>query len=206
MAVGDDEHDDNLERDAGLVRLLGIAGEEAPPPALDAAILAAARRAAHAQPQGSRSSGASQPPRVSATRRWYAPVSIAAVLVVSVSLVTVVYREQGDELIQPSPGVPAPTAARVPDSASAGVQGPKLESPGTLPHAERGDAEKRETAPAQPQFAEDNNAGRAAKLGAASREPDSPKERPAATDKAAILAQSAATAPGLRPESHTGES
>ena len=44
MAVNDNNRDDGLERDPRIARLLEAAGGEEPPAALDAAILAAARR------------------------------------------------------------------------------------------------------------------------------------------------------------------
>jgi len=51
-------------------------------------------------------------PPVRAKRNWYVPVSIAAVMVLSVSLVTLVHQEKGDELSQP------PTSGNVPQSTS----------------------------------------------------------------------------------------
>jgi len=90
----------DAERDPRLDRLYRDAAREAPPARLDAAILAAARREAHARPRS-----------LSTTlRRWHVPVSIAAVVIVSVSLVILV-REEGGEQIVPAP-VPAvaPTA------------------------------------------------------------------------------------------------
>ena len=83
MALG--PHDrGGPERDAGLDRLYRHAGEEVPRAEIDDAIRAAARKAVGARPQalGAR------------LRRWGVPVSIAAVVVVSVSLVTLM-REEG---------------------------------------------------------------------------------------------------------------
>ena len=94
------------ERDPGLDRLYRAAGREEPPTHLDAAILAAARREVGARPR----------PLSSTLRRWRVPVSIAAVLVLSVSLVTLVREEGGDQLMQTPPPAPAnpPDAQTVP--------------------------------------------------------------------------------------------
>jgi hypothetical protein len=73
----------NGERDPRLDLLYRDAPREAPPPHLDAAILAAARREVGARPRS-----------LSAQlRRWRLPVSIAAVVVLSVTLVTLVGEE-----------------------------------------------------------------------------------------------------------------
>ena len=76
------------ERDAGLDRLYRHAGEELPRAEIDDAIRAAARKAVGARPQalGTRA------------RRWGVPISIAAVVVVSVSLVTLMREEGADRL------------------------------------------------------------------------------------------------------------
>lgn len=90
----------NGERDAALDRLYRAAGHETPPARLDEAILAAARREVRARPQSV----------TSGLRRWRVPVSIAAVVVLSVSLVTLV-KEEGGEL--PLPSVSAPPSPPV---------------------------------------------------------------------------------------------
>lgn len=79
-----------MERDAKLAAIYRAAPHDAPPPALDDAIRAAARRAVTAGPQ----------PAGAPLRRWRVPLSIAAVLVLSVSLVTLM-REQAPELAEP---------------------------------------------------------------------------------------------------------
>ena len=71
------------------------AAREEPPARLDAAILAAARREAGARPR----------PLGSLLRGWRVPVSIAAVVVMSMSLVMLVREEGGDRLMDS--GVPA---------------------------------------------------------------------------------------------------
>jgi hypothetical protein len=81
------------ERDPGLDRLYRSTGREEPPARLDAAILAAAHREAGARPRAV----------TSLLRRWQVPVSIAAVIVQSVSLVTLVKEEGGGQLVPPTP-------------------------------------------------------------------------------------------------------
>lgn len=102
------EHDmSGPERDPRLDGLYAQAGREEPPARLDAAIRAAARKAVGARPQapGAR------------LRRWGVPISIAAVVVVSVSLVTLM-REQGagrlDESYSPAPAEPKAAAPAEP--------------------------------------------------------------------------------------------
>ena len=92
----------DAERDARLDRLYREAGGEAPPARLDAAILAAAHREAGARPR----------PATSKLRRWSVPVSIAAVVVLSFSLVTLVQEEGGDRLTEIPPVTPLPTPER----------------------------------------------------------------------------------------------
>lgn len=81
----------DMERDARLAALYRAAAQNEPPAALDAAIRAAARRAVSSKPRlaGSLFS-----------RSWGVPVSIAAVIVLSVSIVTVI-REEAPEIVEP---------------------------------------------------------------------------------------------------------
>ena len=72
------------ERDAQLDRLYSQIGQEGPREEIDDAIRAAARQAVGARPR----------PLGAPIRRWGVPISIAAVVVVSVSLVTLM-REEG---------------------------------------------------------------------------------------------------------------
>jgi hypothetical protein len=74
----------SAERDPRLARLYREAAHESPPAHLDAAILAAARREAGSRPRS----------MASALRRWHVPVSVAAVVVVSVTLVILVREEE----------------------------------------------------------------------------------------------------------------
>jgi len=90
----------DVGRDAGLDRLYREAVGENPPPHVDAAILAAARREVGARPRAT----------PSALRRWRVPVSIAAVVVLSASLVVLVREEGGDPLWVPTAPAPSPAA------------------------------------------------------------------------------------------------
>jgi len=81
-------------RDAELSRLYADAPSETPPAALDAAILATARRAVRAKP---RAAGPF-------ARRWTVPFSLAAVVVLSVTLVTLSQRERSVERMDSAPG------------------------------------------------------------------------------------------------------
>ncbi len=92
----------DAERDARLDRLYREAGGEMPPARLDAAILAAAHREVGARPR----------PLSSTLRRWRVPASIAAVVVLSVSLVTLVQEEGGDRLTDIPPITPPPALER----------------------------------------------------------------------------------------------
>ncbi|HEX5091509.1 MAG TPA: hypothetical protein VFV84_02345 [Burkholderiales bacterium] len=93
------------ERDERVTQAYRALGDEAPPPALDAAILAASRRR---------------------SGRWHVPVAAAAALVLAVAVAVVVEREAptGDATVALAPQVmtaPAPEVARK----SAGVE-PRL--------------------------------------------------------------------------------
>jgi hypothetical protein len=118
--MGMNQHDDSLP-DGGAPRLSDpqlsdfyrAAPAENPPERLDAAIQAAARRAVGARP---RAAGGSL------LRAWRVPLSIAAVLVMSVSMVTLTVRHKGDQLIElPLPaGVPALSSEATTAAAAAG--------------------------------------------------------------------------------------
>jgi hypothetical protein len=101
----------DAERDARLDLLYREAGGEMPPARLDAAILAAAHREVGARPR----------PMSSTLRRWRVPISIAAVVVLSVSLVTLVQEEGGDRLtdIPPATLPPAPDQEASPPAPAA---------------------------------------------------------------------------------------
>ena len=87
-----------LERDAMLTAIYRTAGQAAPPAALDAAILAAARREVGARPR---------PAGFSFGGSWRTSLSIAAVLVLSVSLVTLMREEASELTAPPRANVPA---------------------------------------------------------------------------------------------------
>ena len=114
----------NAEHDPRLDRLYGETAREAPPARLDQAILAAAHREVGSGPR-------SLSARV---RRWRVPVSLAAVIVLSVSLVTLL-REEGGEPLAPQPPsrAPAPPAASAPAEAEAGAR--PAQPPATAPAA-----------------------------------------------------------------------
>jgi hypothetical protein len=114
-------HND-MERDGKLTALYRAAGEDVPPAALDDAILAAARRAAGARP---RTAG------YAFGHAWRVPLSIAAVVVLSVSLVTVM-REEAPELTEPPGAVPAPATLEN-KSATVADAGSVAGTPGFVP-------------------------------------------------------------------------
>lgn len=107
VTPGNDE-----ERDAGLAALYRASAQDEPPPALDDAIRAAARR------------GVSSKPRLAGSpfsRSWRVPMSIAAVLVLCVSLVMLMREEESEVAGLPRAEVPAtdvvsPPARRAADA------------------------------------------------------------------------------------------
>lgn len=100
--------------DPQLERFYRDTAREGPPAHLDAAILAAARREVGARPRA----------LSSVLRRWHVPVSIAAVVVVSVSLVILVKEEGGERIGEVS--IPPVTAPAEPSDAA-----PRLSAPAT---------------------------------------------------------------------------
>lgn len=120
---------DANERDPRLDRLYGETERSVPPAHLDAAILAAARREVGARPR----------PLSSAVRRWRVPVSIAALVVLSVSVVTLVQQEGSDELMHVAPGPPAvstpsePAPAPAPSPAQPDAHKPSAAAPAARP-------------------------------------------------------------------------
>jgi hypothetical protein len=129
MALNDDIRNaaaGSEERDPGLARVYGAAARDEPPAHLDAAILAAARREVGARPRP-----------LAALRAWRVPLSLAAVVVLSVSLVTLMHEEGGDELYQSArPDIPraAPPAAPAPQPSE---DTPKAAAKGTPPAGQR---------------------------------------------------------------------
>ncbi|MBI4191287.1 MAG: hypothetical protein HY525_12215 [Betaproteobacteria bacterium] len=90
----------DIERDEQLAALYRAAAHDEPPPALDDAIRAAARRAVASKPRLAGSPF---------SRSWRVPLSIAALIVLSVSLVTLI-DEEGPPAITPPPRAEAPPA------------------------------------------------------------------------------------------------
>jgi hypothetical protein len=99
---------DETERDSRLAALYRAAARDEPQPALDAAIRAAARREVGARPR---------PAGSPFSRSWRVPLSIAAVVLLSVSLVTLIREEAPPEISQPPRAdapLPLPEAATYP--------------------------------------------------------------------------------------------
>jgi hypothetical protein len=90
--------DNDVARDAKLTAVYRAAGRDTPPSALDAAILAAARREVGARPR---------PAGFSFARSWRGPLSAAAVIVLSVSLIMLMREEAPDLVAPPREDVPA---------------------------------------------------------------------------------------------------
>src|SRR3970282_145587 len=120
----------DAERDPRLDRLYREAAREAPRAHLDAPILAAARREVGAGPH----------PLTSTLRRWHVPVSIAAVVIVSVSLVVLVREEGGEGIVPPPVPAVAPPAGQADAPAT----------PPALGEAARESTQPRAAAPAPP--------------------------------------------------------
>ena len=130
-------------RDPLLDRVYAGAQREEPPAALDDAIRAAARREVGSRPRSLRA----------ALRTWRMPVSLAAVVVLSVSVVLLMKEEGADRLDAGSSirGMaveetrpPAPAASPVPKQDEAGAR----RDSGSVPAAPSGDAALRRNAPA----------------------------------------------------------
>ena len=136
-------------RDPQLERLYWGAAREEPPAHLDAAIRAAARREVGAGPRTLAAS----------LRRWHVPVSIAAVLVVSASLVIMVTEEGEERLdevrippISAPPVKPAVDPVAAPPIAAAKSEQRQAESPARAESAPKPFVAS-PTAPAQEQAA-----------------------------------------------------
>lgn len=104
------------ERDLRLAQLYRAGSVEEPPVHLDAAILAAARREVGARPK-----------RLGASlRAWRVPVSIAAVIVLSVSLVTLMMEEGADRVTEIPPAVPPAAQPPAPPPAAVKAESREL--------------------------------------------------------------------------------
>jgi len=96
----------DLERDPRLEKAYRAGAHEEPPAHLDAAIRAAARRAVGAGPVGAMR-----------FRNWSVPLSLAAVVVLSVTVVTMMRDEGGDRWEAPSsPAMTEKTAPLLPEA------------------------------------------------------------------------------------------
>jgi len=121
--------------DDRIVQRYRALGHDEPPAELDARILAAARRAASSRP---------------GRRRWVLPVSIAAVVVLSVSVALQVQRERTDQAEQY--GVPVEAGKAAAPAAPAAAPQPALKSaPAPAANVMQAPAaeSRREEAPAQ---------------------------------------------------------
>jgi hypothetical protein len=109
--------------DPGLARLYRESAREEPPARLDAAIRAAARRETGARPRelapaggevaAPRASGPAQPAHPLARPfrwTWRLPLSLAAVMVLSVSVVTLMMEQDGERTAEPSRSASQPRA------------------------------------------------------------------------------------------------
>lgn len=165
----------DMEHDPQLAALYRASADAVPPAHLDDAIRAAARREVAAGP------------RRAGIRRWAVPVSLAAVLVLSVSVVTMM-REQGmdraETMLESAP--PAMTAERAAPPAPVVVEPKAL--PGRQPAAPAM-APAAPVAPAAPPAPSAASSGRAAeaeqavpesRAKAAAAEPGSTQDAPAA--------------------------
>lgn len=117
------------ERDPRLDLLYRDTAHDTPPAHLDAGILAAARREVGARPRA-----------LSALRRWRVPVSIAAVVVLSVSLVTLVREEGGETLSRderlPGASPPAAPMAVTPEQPTGPAEAPEVRKRAFVPAPE----------------------------------------------------------------------
>lgn len=109
------------ERDETLSRLYREAPQAEPPARVDAAVLAAARRAA-----------APRPGRQPWWRRWAIPLSVTAVALLSASLTLLVSREP-EQAALPPPAAPAAATRDAPAAAGAAADPRQQDAPATLP-------------------------------------------------------------------------
>ena len=106
MEMSAQPRNDDEPGDARLSQLYRESGAPEPPATIDQAILAAARREAHARPR-----------RIGAwLREWRVPMSIAATFVVSATLVMVVVEEGGHRIEEPPPTASVPARKESPST------------------------------------------------------------------------------------------
>jgi len=150
MAMSEHGKAERPERDPALDRVYAAGAIEEPPERLDAAIRAAARREVGARPR-----------RLDALlRAWRAPVALAAVLVLSVTVVLLLREEGADRLTDLPPPAAAPASPadsrRPDDNAPAAPPAEQRDKPASAqpaaPQPEsalRRDASPRQPAPAE---------------------------------------------------------
>lgn len=130
---------DNGARDPRLDRLYGEAPRDAPPAHIDAAILAAARREVGARPRP-----------LLAPHGWRVAVSLAAVVVLSVTLVTLVGEEGGETLMRDAPPQAVPPEARTAEPAARPDATPEPRPPAAAPEAFSARRDHAAGSPAEP--------------------------------------------------------
>lgn len=96
------------ERDPKVAAAYRGLAQPGPPARLDDAILAASRRSVHAGPRASRAG-----PRSAVLRRWSVPLSLAAVVVLSV-MVTLRVKDEAPDVVSPTPATPPPAVKPAP--------------------------------------------------------------------------------------------
>lgn len=169
-----------VERDPALDRLYREAAGETPPAHLDAAVLAAARREAGARPR----------PLAPMLRRWHVAVSIAAVVVVSMSLVILVRDE----------GRMESRYAKVPEAASLRSDPAAAPSPLVQAEAREQGAEREQAVPDPPRQLPREDAGLAAAPGKPVEEaPRMMLSAPATPGVGAVATPTTAAKPVLQP-------
>jgi len=169
----------DAERDPRLDRLYREAAREAPPAHLDAPILAAARREAGARPRS----------LTSTLRSWHVPISIAAIVVVSVGLVILVSEEGGEQIVPP----PVPAVAPPADQPAApGVQPVPVE-------VVRETAQPQAAAPAAQSRVKRDDAKAPAVLGKLADSAQPEPGQPAATGAGVVARQESAAKPLSQP-------
>jgi len=169
----------DAERDPRLDRLYRAAAHEAPPAHLDPPILAAARREVGARPRS----------LTSMLRHWHVPVSIAAVVIVSVSLIILVSEEGGERI------VPAPVPAVAPPAeqpAAPGAQPARVE-------ASRETTQPQAAAPAPPRRGSRDDAKAPADLGKLADSARSEPGPPAVSGVGAVATPESAAKPFPQP-------
>lgn len=166
----------DIERDSRLSGLYREQAQEQPPAALDAAILAAAKREVNAGPRRVRAPFA---------RSWAASLSLAAVVTLSVTLVIVIRERSADDaLTLPARDARQAQATATPDRAAEPAQSAPPMAPRAAEHAPAPKVDLPRAQPATPASRRAEEPGTTGKLESAAG------ERPAA--KTAANAASAA--------------